>query len=249
MLEDLRWRPAAALASGRCGSFGPRSRLVASEIAYAAHMGETNPSAGALWAIEWRGDDDALTALEPTPTEIVDASAGLAGYYNDPHNRAMLGQDGEPFTAASVAGYYQSFRARGGRPFLLRLGGGGASALVGDGDLRNIRARAAEVAILIGERAVQGRGLGTRCVTMLHVFAFEVLGLERLYISVLPSNPASRRLFEKLGHQIDDSPAAREHIDAESDLTLSVARADFERRASASLAHIRVFERGHTAFG
>jgi RimJ/RimL family protein N-acetyltransferase len=223
-------------------------RLAASEIEYAAQMGEINPSAGALWGVEWRGDDG-LTALEPTPAEIADASADLAGYYNDPHNRAMMGQDGGPFTAASVVRYYQSFRAQGGRPFLLRLGGAGASALVGDGDLRNLRDRAAEVAILIGDRAVQGRGLGTRAVTMLHAFAFQVLGIERLYISVLPTNPASRRLFEKLGYQIDASPAARRHIDAETDLTLSVARAEFERRAGASLTHIRIFERGPTAFG
>jgi RimJ/RimL family protein N-acetyltransferase len=223
-------------------------RLDAAEIEYAARMGETNPSAGALWAIEWRGDDG-LTALEPTRAELADASAGLAGYYNDPHNRAMMGQDGEPFTAASVVRYYESFRAQGGRPFLLRLGGAGASALVGDGDLRNLRDGAAEVAILIGDRAAQGCGLGTRCVTMLHAFAFQVLGLARLYISVLPANPASRRLFEKLGYQLDDSPAARRHIDAETDLTLSVDRAEFERRASGSLAQLRIFERGPTAVG
>jgi RimJ/RimL family protein N-acetyltransferase len=210
-------------------------------------MGETNPAGGVLWAVEWRGDG--LTAFEPTSAEIADASAGLACHYNDPHNRAMLGQDGQPFTAASVARYFQSFRAQGGRPFLLRLGGMGAGALVGDGDLRNIRERAAEVAILIGDRAAQGRGLGTRSVTMLHAFAFEVLGLERLYISVLPTNRASRRLFEKLGHQLDDSPEARKHIDDESDLTFSVARAEFERRAADGLAHIRIFERAPPAFG
>jgi RimJ/RimL family protein N-acetyltransferase len=249
MLEDPRWRPAAAVASGPCGSLAPAAVSSSPEIEYAAQMGETNPSAGALWAVESSGGGDGLTALEPTPAELADASAALAGYYNDPHNRAMMGQDGEPFTAASVVRYYQSFRAQGGRPFLLRLGEAGASALIGDGDLRNLRDGAAEVAILIGDRAVQGRGLGTRCVTMLHAFAFQVLGLERLYISVLPTNPASRRLFEKLGYQVDDSPAARRHIDADTDLTLSVARAEFERRASAGLIHLRVFERRPTAFG
>jgi RimJ/RimL family protein N-acetyltransferase len=206
-------------------------------------MGETNPPVGSLWAIEWRGEGDGLIALELTSAEIADASAGLAGYYNDPHNRAMMGQDGEPFTAESVARYYQKFRAQGGRPFLLRRGGSIASALMGDGDLRSIGGGTAEVAILIGDRAAQGRGFGTRCATMLHAFAFEVLKLERLYISVLPSNPSSRRLFEKLGHQIDDSPAARRHIDEESDLTLSVSRAQFENRAAASLAQLRIFER------
>ena len=41
---------------------------------------------------------------------------------------------------------------------------------------------------------------------MLHAFGYDVLGLERIYISVIPANAASRRLFEKLGYQRDDSP-------------------------------------------
>jgi RimJ/RimL family protein N-acetyltransferase len=105
--------------------------------------------------------------------------------------------------------------------------------LMGDADFRNIEGRVGEFAIMIGGRATQGRGLGTRFGLMLHVFGFAVLGLEQIYISVIPANIASRRLFEKLGYQIDDSPAAREFIDEESDLTMSLARATFEHaRAS-----------------
>jgi RimJ/RimL family protein N-acetyltransferase len=212
-------------------------------------MSEAFTSADARWAIEWRSGDEVLTAVEPTAEELAAAASDLAGYYNDAHNRVMMGHEEEPFTAAAVAGYYRELRADGGRPFLLQRTEGGALSLLGDGDLRNIEDGTAEIAIMIGGRAVQGRGLGTRYATMLHAFAFRVLGLERLYISVIPANAASRRLFEKLGYEIDDSPEARDLIDEETDLTLSVSRARFEATAAAGLAQIRTYERDKTSFG
>jgi RimJ/RimL family protein N-acetyltransferase len=96
---------------------------------------------------------------------------------------------------------------------------------------------------MIGGRATQGRGLGTRFGLMLHAFGYGVLGLERIYISVIPANTASRRLFEKLGYQIDDSPEAREFIDEESDLTMSLSRSTFEPARESERAAIRTFER------
>ena len=202
-------------------------------------MSETSVPAQARWAIEWRGEGEALMAIEPTEAEIADAASDLAAYYNDAHNRQMMAHEGEPFTAAGVATYYRELREEGSRPFLFQRAG----VLVGDGDLRNIEDRTAEIAIMIGGRAVQGRGLGTRYAIMLHVFAFRVLGLERVFISVIPANTASRRLFEKLGYEIDDSPEARELIDDETDVTLSIARARFEGTVSASVSQIRITER------
>ena len=96
---------------------------------------------------------------------------------------------------------------------------------------------------MIGGRASQGRGLGTRFALMLHAFGYDVLGLERIYISVIPANAASRRLFEKLGYQPDDSPEARALIDEETDLTMSLARSAFDRARVADQAAIRTFER------
>jgi RimJ/RimL family protein N-acetyltransferase len=45
----------------------------------------------------------------------------------------------------------------------------------------------------------------------------------------VPANAASRRLFEKLGYRPDASPAARAYADEDADVSLSLARADFER--------------------
>jgi ribosomal-protein-alanine N-acetyltransferase len=192
-----------------------------------------------LWAVEWREGAETLRAIEPTTEELDRAAPELAAFYNDSHNRAMMAHETEAYTAADVIAYYQQLRAEEGRPFLLFLDG----VLMGDADFRNIEGNAGEFAIMIGGRATQGRGLGTRFGLMLHAFGFAVLGLERIYISVIPANTASRRLFEKLGYQLDDSPEARDFIDEETDLTMSLARSTFERAREAERAAVRMFER------
>lgn len=192
-----------------------------------------------LWAVEWTQGGELLAAIEPTAEELRRAAPALAAFYNDDHNRRMMAHDDEPHTAEDVVAYYEELRVEGGRPFLLYLDG----VLMGDADFRNIDGDTAEFAIMIGGRAAQGRGLGTRFGRMLHVFGFGTLGLGRIYISVIPANTASRRLFEKLGYQIDDSPDAREFVDEPSDITMSLPRATFDRARTDELAAIRALER------
>jgi RimJ/RimL family protein N-acetyltransferase len=115
--------------------------------------------------------------------------------------------------------------------------------MVGDADVRNIVDGAAEIAIQIAARGQQGRGLGTRFAVMIHAFAFRTLELARMYISLIPVNVASRRLFEKLGYTLDDSPQARAFIDEESDLTMSLDRPSFESARHKDVSEIR-FSRG-----
>ncbi len=196
-----------------------------------------------LWAVEWTQGPETLTALEPDAAELRRAAPQLAAFYNDDHNRQMLAHDDEPHTAEDVVAYYEELRAEGGRPFLLFVDG----ALVGDADFRNLEGDTGEFAILIGGRATQGRGLGTRFARMLHRFGFGTLGLARVYISVIPANAASRRLFEKLGYRVDDSPEARELIDEPSDVTMSLPRASFEGARTVDLAAVRSFERPASA--
>ena len=84
----------------------------------------------------------------------------------------MMGHDEEPHTAGDVVAYYEQLRIEGGRPFLLYMDG----VLMGDADFRNIAGVRGEFAIMIGGRASQGRGLGTRFALMLHAFGYDVLG-------------------------------------------------------------------------
>jgi RimJ/RimL family protein N-acetyltransferase len=178
---------------------------------------------------------EALRVFEPRDDELAAAAPGLARAYADPHNSRMMGQAPETtFEASDVVAHFAHVRAAGGRPFLLQRAG----ALAGDADLRNVSGRAAEVAILVADPGAQGRGLGTRFGRMLQLFAFRVLDLERLYVSIIPQNRASRRLFEKLGYLPDDSPEARRHADEATDVTLSLSRERFEQVADPALGAI-----------
>jgi RimJ/RimL family protein N-acetyltransferase len=177
------------------------------------------------WAIDWQRDGEPLRIIEPTDAEVARAAPRLAAFYNDPHNRRLLANTVE-LSEADVIDFYGSCRASGGHPLLLWREGG----LVGDADLRRVdHARGtAEFAILIGDRPQQGRGLGTSFAVMAHAFAFATLHLQRLYIAIVADNAGSRRLFEKVGYEPDDSALARASADASDDLTLSCSRERFE---------------------
>jgi ribosomal-protein-alanine N-acetyltransferase len=189
----------------------------------------------ARFVIELEDGGDRLRAREPTRADVAAAAPRLAAFYNEPHNRAMLSHT-EDLSAADVVAHYRGISGDGGRAFLLELDG----LLVGDADLRHIERGHAEVAILVGERSVQGRGLGTRFGVMVHAFAFRALGLRRLYASIIPANTPSLRLFEKLGYERDDAPTARRHIDEPDDVTLSLARDRFDQLHGALAAQVRI---------
>lgn len=190
------------------------------------------------YLIELVERDRTLRGREPTATEVVAAAPRLASFYNEPHNRVMLAHE-DTFAASDVVGHYRALGAENGHPFLLEVG----DLLVGDADLRRVTGDTAEIAILIGERAIQGQGLGTLFGVMLHAFAYRSLHLQRLYASIIPPNAASLRLFTKLGYERDDSPAARQFIDEPDDLTLSLPAARFEALHGALAARVRVTKR------
>jgi RimJ/RimL family protein N-acetyltransferase len=176
------------------------------------------------WSIEAPWLQGSLHVFEPTLAEFVAAAPLLTAFYNDSHNSAMLTNTRE-MTVAEVVGTFQSLRAAGDRPFLLEQDG----TLMGDADFRNVEGSEAEFAILIGQRAQQSRGLGTRYAAMMHVAALRVLGFERVYATVIPTNIASRRMLEKLGYQVDHSPHATSFADAEDDIVMSIDWGQFER--------------------
>jgi RimJ/RimL family protein N-acetyltransferase len=180
-------------------------------------------------------DGDSLRAREPRSAEIAAAAPRLAGFYNDPHNQAMLAHEAD-LAAADVVAHYRALAREKARAFFLELDG----RLVGDADLRNLNRVRAEAAILIGDREMQGRGLGTRFGVMLHAFAFGTLRLRRTYASIIPANAGSLRLFEKLGYERDDSRLAREFADEDSDVTLSLDRERFARLHGPLAARVSV---------
>jgi RimJ/RimL family protein N-acetyltransferase len=190
---------------------------------------------GLRFRIEW-GE---LSAVEARADELAPHAHVLAAAYNDPKNASLLGHTAE-IDEAEVVEHYADMLAEGARPFLLFIG----DDLAGDGDLRNLHDGAAEFAFLIAAPAAQGKGLGTRFAVMIHAFGFRILELARIYASIVPANVASRRVFDKLGYTIDDSPTAREFADEVGDVVMSIDRETFERVHAASLAAIRIAEVG-----
>jgi RimJ/RimL family protein N-acetyltransferase len=59
--------------------------------------------------------------------------------------------------------------------------------------------RNAELRILLGAEAAREKGHGTRACQLLLRFAFEKLGLHKVYLYVHASNPRACRAFEKSG--------------------------------------------------
>ena len=102
------------------------------------------------FAIEWEQADGLLRAAEPTADEVRAAAPLLAGWYNEPVNRALLTNE-QDLAADEVEAHFEGLRAAGDRPFLLWHGG----ALIGDCDLRHLEPDRAEFAILVGARTLQ----------------------------------------------------------------------------------------------
>jgi RimJ/RimL family protein N-acetyltransferase len=184
--------------------------------------------------IEWAS----LLAIEPDLREIAAHATELATGYNEPANARLMGHE-QLISAAEVVDSYEQAIEGGMRAFLLFREG----ELAGDADLRGIRDGTAEFAFMIGAPAAQGKGLGTRFAIMVHAFGFTTLGLHHIYASIVPHNVASRRVFDKLGYVVDDSPAARAYADDPDDLVLALARETFANKYRAELDSIRITRR------
>jgi len=187
------------------------------------------------YRLRWQTPAGLLEAREVDRPELAAHAAQLAAWYDDAHNSAMMAHT-ESHTTEDVLDGFDAMREEGARPFLLFFQG----ALAGDADLRHIAPTEAEFAIMIGARAQQGAGLGTRFTTMIHAFAFRVLNLDVVYLSIVPDNVAGRRCYEKVGYVEDGSCPARRYTEADTDVAMSLPRATFEERQAAALAEIRI---------
>ena len=190
------------------------------------------------WSITAPWAQGCLHAFEPTLAEVLAAAPLLAAFYNDRHNSAMM-TNTEEASADDVVERFHEMRAAGDRPFLLAQD----DELMGDADFRNVQGAEAEFAILVGPRVQQSRGLGTRFAAMLHAAALRVMGFERVYATVIPQNIASRRMLEKVGYQVDQSPRAASFADTEDDIAMSIDRIQFERAHADLLTQVVITTR------
>lgn len=83
---------------------------------------------------------------------------------------------------------------------------------VGSTYLRDIdrKNKKAEFGIFIGEDSARGKGIGTESTRLTIQYAFETLGLHRVFLRVFDSNQAGIKAYEKVGFQYEGT--AKEDI-------------------------------------
>lgn len=177
-----------------------------------------------------------LRVYMPQAQEVRRYAEMLAHFYNDEHNRVMMDHSDE-HTPEDILELYADTSPDTIRFFIEADG-----VFLGDADLRHIdRARrTAEYAVMIGARAAQGKGWGTRVTIMITYFAFAELDLQTVYLSVIPTNVAGRRAYEKVGYQRDHSEAGKQFREHPDDIVMSVDRATFMARHGDVLSGITI---------
>lgn len=64
-------------------------------------------------------------------------------------------------------------------------------------------AGSAEFGILLGDKSVWGKGIGSQVTRSVIDYGFETLGLRRIYLEVLETNERAKRVYEKLGFRVE----------------------------------------------
>lgn len=172
----------------------------------------------------WHRGGRRFEALEPDDALVARHASVLRDWYNAAENASMMDGSGT-MTDADVIAFWRELRAEGGRGFLAFADG----VLVGDADLRGVTATSAEFAIMIGDAAQKGLGIGRTLATMVHVFAFRELGLRRIFVPPRRDNVRVHALNAFLGYERDDTPEARAYADGPDCETYSLDADTFHR--------------------
>ena len=136
---------------------------------------------------------------KPEPTDI----EALFIQKNDPEVAARLGGFTKGYTRADI-GRWVEFHAAA-RDEALYVIVDAEDRCLGHVGLYKIdhRLRAAEFAIMIGDKSKWGTGIGRACTGWALRFGFDELALHRIYLDVLETNERAVKLYESLGFQLE----------------------------------------------
>ena len=89
----------------------------------------------------------------------------------------------------------------------------------------------AEYGIFIGEESARGKGVGTKSAKLILKYAFEELGLKKIFLRVLKNNPGAVRSYEKAGFKkidrVDTLTVDGEMLEV---IFMELEKKDFEKR-------------------
>jgi len=140
--------------------------------------------------------DFALRHLEPGDLEA------LYDQKNDPEIAAMLGGFSNGYSMADLNDWLEYHRQCKDE-VLWAIAETESNWCVGHVGLYQIdhRIGIAEFAIMIGDRAAWGKGLGRACTKVALSHGFRELNLNRIYLTVLSTNERAIQLYQSLGFQ------------------------------------------------
>lgn len=140
------------------------------------------------------------TKIYLAPLSTADVSAAYVGWLNDPEVCRYNSHARFAYNEAKALEYVEQVqRSRSDFAFAIRMKD--SDCHVGNVSLQSVDwvNRSGELAILIGERAAWGAGIGYECYQLLIAYAFKTLNLNRVYSGQTSSNAAMIRICEKVG--------------------------------------------------
>jgi len=144
---------------------------------------------------EGRGEPVYLRPLERDDAERI------YGWHNDATLYESLIGPFRPVSSAVVRAWLERKQTFSLEEINWAICAKGSSEHVGNLYLRDIDliSRHAELSVFIGDRANRSRGYGSGAVRLALDYAFQDLGLARVYLFVLASNRRAAELYEKCG--------------------------------------------------
>lgn len=118
---------------------------------------------------------------------------------NDPEIVKLTGLNPVPKTAWEIDRWYETIVSNPSLQVMaIKLND---NTYIGNVELNKIdfRSRSAEIGIMIGDRRHREKGFGKEALIMTARYAFEELGLHRLYADVLDYNAGGHKLFTSCG--------------------------------------------------
>jgi diamine N-acetyltransferase len=141
------------------------------------------------------GEKVYLRSVEPEDV------AWLHSWANDPETRGLTGET-RPSSYAATLEFYQKVQGDESRVWLAVVARDTQQVIGETGLLRMFPAwRTTDWSLIIGEKAVRGKGYGTEAAQLMLNYAFGHLNFHRVSIGVVGFNTQALRFYEQLGFQ------------------------------------------------
>lgn len=138
------------------------------------------------------------------PVTMADVTERYCEWLNDPEVNRFLETRHQVQTLASIGEYVRQMQAAADSLFCAMVVRDGGRHI---GNIKlgpiNTRYRRGELSFFIGEKSCWGQGLATEAVGLLTEYGLSGLQLIKITAGCYSTNLGSRRVFEKLGYEIE----------------------------------------------